>query len=288
MRKHLKASDLAFVTLFCRPLLPSSEWLVTQKLGRSLLEGPEDANQIVANIGGQYPVTKEQLRIFASDMRLSTQCMDILCKMFQLRDDRIAEVFHDVNHRRTNYQPFKRTVFLGNSFCSNLSNTLVPDHIQLLITQYFLPRDWKVEDTSCLVLLMNTSLVFEHPNIDSWTMLKIDLEQRKILFCDPRLVRGPALSNFAKLSLERTRTEILIPVLRVIVPTYAGDWPLSILEHQYFATLAATNECDCGVYLAACLYFSVNTVPIFINDNGGIARLRKQLAYWILCEALPY
>ena len=288
LRKHLKAKDLEFVTLFCKPLLPSSEWLLIQKLGRSLLEGPDDANQVIANIGGQFPVTKEQLRTFANDVRLSAQCIDVLCKMFQLRDDRIAEVFHDVNHRRTNYQPFKRTVFLGNVFCSNLSNTLVLDHIQLLIAQYF-PRDWKVvEDTSNLVLLMNTSLVFEHPNIDSWTMLRIDLEHRKILYCDPRLVRSPALSEFAKLSLERTRTEILIPVLRVVVPTYTGDWPLSILEHQYFPTLAATNECDCGVYLAACLYFSVNTVPVYINENGGIARLRKQLAYWILCEQLPY
>ena len=287
MRKYLKAKDLAFVTLFCRQLLPSSEWLLVQKLGRSLLESQEDANQVVANIGGQYPVTKEQLRAFANDVRLSAQCMDILCKMFQMRDDRIAEVFHDVNHRRTNYQPFKKTVFMGNTFCSNLSTGLVPDHIQLLIAQFF-PRDWKVEDTSYLVLLMNTSLVIEHPNADSWSMLQIDLDTHKIQYCDPRLNRGPVLSNFARQSLERTRTEILIPVLRVIVPTYAGDWPLSMLEHQYFPTLTATNECDCGVYLAACLYFSVNTVPIFINDNGGITRLRKQLAYWILCEALPY
>ena len=143
MRKYLKAKDLAFVTLFCRQLLPSSEWLLVQKLGRSLLESQEDANQVVVNIGGQYPVTKEQLRAFANDVRLSAQCMDILCKMFQMRDDRIAEVFHDVNHRRTNYQPFKKTVFMGNTFCSNLSTGLVPDHIQLLIAQFF-PRDWKV------------------------------------------------------------------------------------------------------------------------------------------------
>ena len=130
---------------------------------------------------------------------------------------------------------------MGNVFCSNLSNTLVLDHIQLLIAQYF-PRDWKVEDTSNLVLLMNTSLVFEHPNIDSWTMLRIDREHRKILYCDPRLVRGPALSEFAKLSLERTRTEILIPVLRVVVPTYSGDWPLSIFL-LWQPPMNATVEC---------------------------------------------
>ena len=209
-------------------------------------------------------------RCFNCEMIASLRCFTIL-----ITEEPI------ISHSREQFS------CLGNVFCSNLSNTLVLDHIQLLIAQYF-PRDWKVEDTSNLVLLMNTSLVFEHPNIDSWTMLRIDLEHRKILYCDPRLVRSPALSEFAKLSLERTRTEILIPVLRVVVPTYTGDWPLSILEHQYFPTLAATNECDCGVYLAACLYFSVNTVPVYINENGGIARLRKQLAYWILCEQLPY
>jgi hypothetical protein len=41
LRKHLKAKDLEFVTLFCKPLLPSSEWLLIQKLGRSLLEHRE-------------------------------------------------------------------------------------------------------------------------------------------------------------------------------------------------------------------------------------------------------
>jgi len=287
LRKYLKAKDLEFVTLFSRQLLPSSEWLVTQKLGHSLLESSEDADQVIANIGGQLPVTKVQFRTFANNGRLTSQCMDIVCKMFQMRDDRIAEVFHDVNHRRTNYQPYKRTVFLGNTFCSNLSSTLDPDHIQLLIAQYF-PQDWKVADTSYLVLLMNTSLVLEQPTVDSWSMIRIDLESRKMLYCDPRLDRGPALSDFATNSLERIRSAILVPVLRGIFPTYEGNWSLGILDHQYYPTLATTNEQDCGVYLVACIFFSAQAVPVYINENGGIARLRKQLAYWILCEAFPY
>ena len=278
---------MEFVTLFNRQLLPSSEWLLTQKLGHSLLENPEVSNHVVANIGGHHPVTKEQLWTFANNDRLTSQCVDIMCRMFQIRDDRIAEVFHDVNQRRTNYQPYKKTVFLGNTFCSNLSSTMVPEHIQHLITQYF-PRDWKVADTSFLVLLMNTSFVLEQPSLDSWSMIRIDVESRKILYCDPRLDRGPALSNFAAASLERIRSEIFLPLLRVILPTYAGNWPLEILDNQYYPTLATTNESDCGIYLIACVYFSVQAVPIFINENGGIARLRKQLAYWILCEALPY
>ena len=254
LRKHLKAKDLEFVTLFNRQLLPSSEWLLTQKIGHTLLDSLDEANQIISNIGGQHPVTKEQFRTFTNNERLSSQCMDIVCTMFQMRDDRIADVFHDVNQRRTNYQPYKKTIYLGNRFCSNLSSTLVPDHIQHFIAQYF-PRDWKVADTSFLVLLMNTSLVLEQPNVDSWSMIRIDLEGHKILYCDPRINRGPALSNFAVDSLERTRSEILMPVLRVILPTYIGNWPFSILENQYYPSLLPNNDRDCGVYLIACLFF---------------------------------
>ena len=161
LRRLLKSKDLEFVTLLNRRLLPSSQWLLTQKLGRSLLESQEDAFQVFAEVGGQLPVTKQQFRIFMSNERLSSQCMDIICKLFQLRDDRIAEVYHEVNHRRTGFNPYKKSVFLGNTFCSNLSSTLDPEHIQLLIAQYF-PRDWKVEDTSFIVLLLiNTSYVIE-------------------------------------------------------------------------------------------------------------------------------
>ena len=273
LRRLLKSKDLEFVTLLNRRMLPSSQWLLTQKLGRSLLESQEDALQVIAEVGGEHPVTKAQFRIFMGNERLSSQCMDIVCKLFQQRDDRIAEVYHEVNQRRTGYQPYKRSVFLGNNFCSNLSSTLEPEHIQLLIAQYF-PRDWKVEDTAFVVLLMNTSFVFEQPNIDSWSMIRIDLESHQILLCDPRLDRGTDLSDFAKTSLQRIRSDILVPVLRVISPMYAGNWPLSMLPYQYYPTLVATNESDCGVYIAACLIFSVRAVPVFI-DQSGIARLRK-------------
>ena len=286
LRRLLKSKDLEFVTLLNRRLLPSSQWLLTQKLGRSLLESQEDAFQVIAEVGGQLPVTKQQFRIFMSNERLSSQCMDIICKLFQLRDDRIAEVYHEVNHRRTGFNPYKKSVFLGNTFCSNLSSTLDPEHIQLLIAQYF-PRDWKVEDASFVVLLMNTSYVFEQPNVDSWSMIRIDLDSHQILFCDPRLDRGTNLSHFAKTSLERIRSDILVPVLRVILPMYVGNWPLSMLPNQYYPALVPTNEIDCGVCIAACLIFSVRAVPVFIDGNG-ITRLRKQLAYWILCGALPY
>jgi hypothetical protein len=144
-----------------------------------------------------------------------------------------------------------------------------------------------VENTSFLVLLVNKSLALEHPHIDSWSMIRIDLESHKILYCDPRLDRTSALSNFAVNSLEKARSEILLPVLRVLLSDYAGNWPLAINDYQYYSTLEGTNLCDCGVYIVACLFYTVQAVPVFI-DQSGILRLRKQLAYWIICGALPY
>jgi len=120
LRRYLKSKDLEFVTLLSRRLLPSSEWLLTEKMGRSLLGSPEDAQQVITNIGGQLPVTKAQFRTFLNNERVSSQCMDIVCKLFQLQDDRIAEVYHDVNHRRTNYQPFKKNCIFGEQFLFEL------------------------------------------------------------------------------------------------------------------------------------------------------------------------
>lgn len=285
--RYLKAKDLEFATLFYKRLLPSSEWLVTQKIGLSLLSSPDDAEQIVANVGEQKPVSKRVFRNFTSSQPLSHECVDIYCKLFQIRDDRIAESHHDINHERTSYQPFGRSIFLGNSFCSNLTSTLLPDHIPLLLQQYF-PVDWKVEETAFIFLMLNCSLTSEEPHPDSWSLIRIDLQEHKLEYCDPRLNRGVSpLPEFATNNLRNAAFNILAPVLRVVLPSYEGDWPIIILENQYFAYLPNANQNDCGIYLLACVYFLVQHVPISF-DQECINRLRRQLAYWILCGALPF
>ena len=287
--RYLKAKDLEFATLFNKRLLQSSEWLVTQKIGFSLLSSQDDAEEVIATIGrGQKPVSKRIFRMFTSNNHsLSHECIDIYCKLFQLRDDRVAETHHDVNNQRASYQKFGRTIFLGNDFCANLSSTLLPDHIPLLLQQYF-PADWKVEETEFIVLMMNSSLVTEVPSPDSWSMILIGLYEHKVEYCDPRMDRDShPLSAFATNSLQNVVTNILTPVLRVVLPAYEGNWPILILENQYFQQLPLINQVDCGVYLLACVYFSIQHVPIFF-DQVCINRFRKHLAYWILCGSMPF
>jgi hypothetical protein len=69
LRKLLKSKDLELFTLFNRRLLPSSEWLLNQKLGRSLIENQDDAGQVIVNIGGILSVTKEQFKTFMNISR---------------------------------------------------------------------------------------------------------------------------------------------------------------------------------------------------------------------------
>ena len=283
----MKSKDLEFITLFNKRLLPSSEWLVSQKVGLSLLSSQDDAHQLVANIGGQIPVSKGVFRKFTSGQALSHECIDIYCKLFQLRDDRIAETHHDINNQRASYQIFGRTIFLGNTFCANLTSTLVPEHIQLLLQQYF-PVNWKVEETAFLVLIMNRCLTAEVTNPDSWSLIRINLHEHKIEYCDPRMERDVnLLSTFVTNSLHNIAANILIPVLRVVLPIYTGNWPITILDNQYFEHLQPTNQVDCGVYILACAYFLVQQVPIFF-DQDCINRFRRHLAYWILCSSLPF
>ena len=270
-------------------MLPSSEWLVTQKTGVSLLVHQSDADQTVASIGPAGDLTavsKRDFRHLALGEPLTQECMEIFSKLFQHRDNRVAEVHHDVNHQRNSYQKFGRTIFLGNKFCSNLTSTLLPDHIALLVQQHF-PREGTIDDdVAYIVLMMNTSFVIEVPDCDSWSMIRIDIRGRCMEYCDPRLDRN-SISEFTKTSLQNTATNIIQPVLRVIFPTYDGMWPISILQHQFFTPLPVENQSDCGVYLISCIYFSIQSVPIFF-DQDCINRLRKQLAYWILCGSLQF
>ena len=285
--RYLKAKDLEFATLFYRRLQPTSEWLITQKVGSSLLSSQDDAEQTVATIGEQTSVSKRVFRNFTSSQLLSHECVDIYCKLFQLRDNRIAETHHDVNNQRASYQQFGRSIFLGNSFCANLTSTLLPDHIPLLLQQYF-PADWKVEDTAFIFLMLNCSLISEEPNPDSWSLIRIDLLEHKLEYCDPRMDRSVSpLPEFAANNLRNAAINILTPVFRVLLPSYEGDWSISILENQYFSFLPIANQVDCGVYLLACVYFLVQHVPISF-DQECITRLRRQLAYWILCGSLPF
>jgi len=286
--RYLKAKDLEFVTLFNKRLLPSSDWLLTQKIGASLVTSQDDAVQVIADIGGQLPVTKRVCRQFTSQQPLSNECIDIYCKLFQSRDDRIAETHHDVNHERATYQKYGRTLFLGNSFYDTLTSVVLePDHIAVLIQQNF-PTNWKLEDTLFIMLLIKCSVASEEIYPDSWSMIRIDLMEHKIDYCDPRIDKNiNPMSEFSANSLQTTTTNVLIPMLRVVLPTYEGNWPIKLLDNQYFLHLLPTNQNDCGIYLIACVYFLVQQVPISFNQ-GSIKRFRKQFAYWILCGSLPF
>jgi len=119
-------------------------------------------------------------------------------------------------------------------------------------------------------------------------MIRIGLYEHKVEYCDPRMDRDShPLSAFATNSLQNVVTNILTPVLRVVLPAYEGNWPILILENQYFQQLPLINQVDCGVYLLACVYFSIQHVPIFF-DQVCINRFRKHLAYWILCGSMPF
>ena len=142
---YLKQRDKEFLMKYLKEITPLQQWLVRQKMSRSILTNEDDGRSIISTVKG-FEVTKECFRQLGLNSSLKEIVMDAIAALFQLRDDRISDSHHSVNSNRNGYRVRKRSLYLSASFWRViLEGTKSVDHLK---EEYFFGADWKVEDLS--------------------------------------------------------------------------------------------------------------------------------------------
>lgn len=274
----LKQKDKEFLIKYLKDILPLQKWLVKNKMSQSILTNEDDAGTVVSEIK-DFKVTKGCYKQLGLNNSLTENVMDAVAALFQLRDDRISDSHQSVNSNRHGYRLWKRSIYLGPSFWRLiLEGNLADDQIK---DKYFFGADWKAENYQYIYMCVNS---FDATSVDPWALIQINLVSHKIEYLDGR-INGRQLPVLAGLvQFLQLVKMVLKPLLLSLIPEFTNEWHCEAHHETYFELL--DNQFDSGVYVAAVTYFLSVGVPLFF-DRNSIARLRMNLAYWMLVGELP-
>jgi hypothetical protein len=275
---YLKQRDKEFLMKYLKEITPLQQWLVRQKMSRSILTNEDDGRTIISTVK-VFEVTKDCFRQLGLNNSLKEIVMDAIAALFQLRDDRISDSHHSVNSNRNGYRVRKRSLYLSASFWRVLlEGTKSVDDLK---EEYFLGADWKVDEYLYLYIYLNS---FDAGSADPWAMIRINLVTHRIVYVDGRIdgriqPLSPALAHFLGLV-----NALLKPLLSYLFPGFTNEWQCEVYRETFFELL--DNQYDSGLYVTAVTYYFSIGVPLFF-DRNSITRLRMNLAYWMLVGELP-
>jgi len=223
-------------------------------------------------------VTRHILRQFYSVNLIKADCMNIVCEMFNKRDDRIWRSYNDVNQDSQNFENFKSSIFYGSHFVESLISDPIRDNVDnnnsrpevLLHTAHRLYLTYKSLDDAT----------------DNWCLLIVDIPLKKIFYIDPKLdINSLSIDDNNRVeNLMETFEIALNPFLSRTITTYEENWECEIYPHINFSFLQ--NDFDSGVYIAVIIYFLVQDCPLTFQESD-MSTFRENYAYWILNESLP-
>lgn len=132
--KRIKEFHIQFLIYFSRKLTPSDLEFIDNILQRDVTV-PEIANEIVAIISvgnSEALVSCRLLHELRLARPLTEDLMQIIWKMFEKRDLRIASAYREVNSSKASYAPYKESFFVSREFVVALaanpeSDTAVTD-----------------------------------------------------------------------------------------------------------------------------------------------------------------
>jgi hypothetical protein len=274
----LKQRDKEFLMKYLKDVTPLQQWLVRQKMSRSILTNEDDGRTIISTVK-VFEVTKDCFRQLGLNNSLKEIVMDAIAALFQLRDDRISDSHHSVNSNRNGYRVRKRSLYLSASFWRVLLEGT--KSVEDLKEEYFFGADWKVDEYLYLYIYLNS---FDAGSADPWAMIRINLVTHRIVYVDGRIdgriqPLPPALAHFLGLL-----NALLQPLLSYLFPGFTNEWQCEVYRETFFELL--DNQYDSGLYVTAVTYYFSIGVPLFF-DRNSIARLRMNLAYWMLVGELP-
>ena len=284
--KLLKQKDKEFLIKYLKDILPLQQWLVKSKMSQSVLTSEDDGLSVVSKIvvsrseddSLTFEVNKQCFRQLGVHEPMKENVIDAVVALFQLRDDRIFESHTSVNSNRHGYRPWQRSIYLRASFWEALIQGI--KSLDQLREEYF-GQDWIVDNYLHIYIYVNS---FDAASVDPWALLQVNLVTHNIVYFDGRNNGRaepvpPGLMTF--LTMVR---DILQPLLSTLVPAFNLQWQCTSFRQTYFELL--DNNYDSGVYITAITYFLSVGVPLYF-DRNSIARLRMNLAYWILVGSLP-
>lgn len=283
MRNTLKMKDLSFIAIFNKPIPASSKWFLDSKYGNliaNIQEGQKQVSKILSTV-----VSRTLLRELRYGCPISEQMMEVFCKLFRKRDDRIYEAHTEVHQRSAHYAPFKRSLYLPYSFMEKLIENPLRDDLTTSFAAYF-PTDWSASHTQDLFVIVKS----QEYALDPWTLIKVNISSRKIFFFDPRIDAAITPVSEATTAVLNQFQQLLSPFLnrtfQLPPPLLINNDPWQCFVHQHNYLQPLQNDFDSGIYVTASLYFMAVSCPIYFTE-ARIHAFRDNLGYWILLGALP-
>ena len=326
MIRQIKSEDAQFCINFNKVISPGSVNLVMRKWQSSdIIFSVEHGFQQVS-IVGSTEVTTFAFRDLRSGNPLLEDMVEIICTMFQLRDNRIRRVYTEVHELQNNYESFQRSYYLPPKFFANFTAEEFvdePEKVHEIALQY-LGASYNQDvnlNTKYLFIIIELPewMKLQYQRMaDSWVLIIIDVCKHTISIYDPRLdddvrtVRLSASNAEVVRIMGQQATEIddnsnvggfstfdrnlinfikqsIHPFLKHVFSTIEeGSWEYQLFQEELISsTTILQNEFDSGMYLFAVIYFKIMEVPIFFSQQS-IDRIRVNLAYWILLGQLPF
>jgi len=276
--KRLKDSDLYFVTTLHRRLNVVNQRFVDQIIGQTL-HSQEMGNEILSKINS-LNVTRNIIRQLKPNILIQHNCIDVICEMFNKRDDRICRSHHDVNRESHNYQEWKPSLF----YSTQIIESLIEDPFLNGFTTL------QLQSREDIILSTAQRLYFTYKGgnlfADIWCLVIVDIPLRKLFYVNPKLDTNLITEEeeITVLSVMESFEIALNPLLSMMIEAYEGNWECTFFPNMNFSFLQ--NDFDSGIYIAMILYFLANDCPPTFLDSD-MNKWRSNLAYWMLNESLP-
>lgn len=238
-------------------------------MGRQLV-GHQRAD-IVATVGGQH-ITQGDLSSFQVGIPLTVGTVDAVMRLLQERDDRIVTNYASVNEE--NGLVHAGSIFLSTNVMHLLSAD--PTRVDIYgnggapawtdVHRIYLPRKESIDD-----------------HMDDWSLVVIDAFDKCVYVFEPKVdVTMPVAGAEAILvNTVRDKTIALLANVFPLIP--AAIWKYSRCPALHFK--GQENDFDSAVFVIIAAYFLASDCPIAMKASYA-ARLRTNIAYWLLSETL--
>jgi hypothetical protein len=254
LTSKIKETNMAFMVQVTRTLTPVDQSAVDSAL-TFYERTPAMEVAVVCTVNVTLSVRRNTLKQLLPAKPILCDLMQVLLEMLRLRDSRVCSSYLDRSNK-----DMKVSKFYGPNFF-----------------QEWKPGDQQWDD------VYEVYICNKDPNRDIWTLLIVNIADKKISYINPR-DRRDVLCEDATLKMKYYEV-LLHPILSDSITNCNINWKCKQYPYQYYAPV--TNDFDSGMYTFIILYFCVHNCPLAFQAER-IPFLRNTISYWIMCGSLPY
>lgn len=281
--RRLQDIDVETFVDINRRLAPVDLREVERCIAYDVASGP-DVNDREICMVGPIRVRGNAIRSLRPAEQLSAELIDGLLELFTLRDGRIALAYDDVNGRRRNFVPYKRSHYCGPRVIEELLQN--PGSAALQYSNLTLSNTFR----------MYFIIQIKGLTRDTWQLLVIDFARKCFYYFNPNreylshidAISVPSRENefsshtYTSQELETALNEFLLGTIGDERGSLWSFGPTQMLV-RYEANEDDFSE---GVYVITIMYYLCVDLPIVFTHTDA-QLLRRKWVHWILLGMLP-